>query len=72
MIVNFLKLRDASALLHDLQNLEDDLGGRAEKDLALARLLGVVDALKSGRSERLFEPSGREFLSTSSRQASLT
>lgn len=34
-------------LLHDLQELDDDLGGRADQDLALARLLGVVDALES-------------------------
>jgi hypothetical protein len=34
-------------LLHDLQELDNDLGGRTDQDLALARLLGVVDALES-------------------------
>lgn len=34
-------------LLHDLQELDDDLGGGADQDLALASLLGVVDVLQS-------------------------
>lgn len=34
-------------LLHDLQELDDDLGRRSDQDLALAGLLGVVDVLKS-------------------------
>lgn len=33
-------------LLHDLEELDDDLGGRADQDLALAGLLGVVDAVE--------------------------
>jgi hypothetical protein len=33
--------------LHDLEELGDDLGGRADHDLALAGLLGVVDVLES-------------------------
>lgn len=33
--------------LHDLQELDDDLGGGADQDLALAGLLGVVDAVQS-------------------------
>jgi hypothetical protein len=36
-----------TVLLHDLQELDDDLGGRSDQDLALAGLLGVVDALES-------------------------
>lgn len=36
-----------TVLLHDLQELDNDLGGRSDQDLALAGLLGVVDALKS-------------------------
>jgi hypothetical protein len=36
-----------TVLLHDLQELGDDLGGRADHDLALAGLLGVVDVLES-------------------------
>lgn len=34
-------------LLHDLEELDNDLGGRTDQDLTLARLLGVVDALES-------------------------
>lgn len=30
-------------LLHHLQELDDDLRARADEDLSLARLLGVVD-----------------------------
>lgn len=33
--------------LHELKKLDNDLGGRAEDDLALALLFGVVDALQS-------------------------
>ena len=33
-------------LLHDLEELDDDLGGRTDQDLALAGLLGVVDGLE--------------------------
>ena len=32
--------------LHDGQELDNDLGGRADHDLALAGLLGVVDGVK--------------------------
>jgi hypothetical protein len=35
-----------TVLLHDGQELDDDLGGRADQDLALARLLGVVDGVE--------------------------
>lgn len=33
-------------LLHDVQEADDDLGGRADQDLALAGLLGVVDGVE--------------------------
>jgi hypothetical protein len=33
--------------LHDGQELDDDLGGRADQDLALAGLLGVVDSIEA-------------------------
>ena len=32
--------------LHDTEELDDDLGGRPDQDLALASLLGVVDGIK--------------------------
>lgn len=35
-----------TVLLHDAQELDDDLGGRTDEDLALASLLGVVDRVK--------------------------
>lgn len=34
-------------LLHDAEELDDDLGAGADQDLTLATLLGIVDALKS-------------------------
>ena len=33
-------------LLHDREELDNDLGGRTDQDLALAGLLGVVDGVK--------------------------
>jgi hypothetical protein len=33
--------------LHDGQELDNDLGGRADQDLALAGLLGVVDGIEA-------------------------
>jgi hypothetical protein len=33
--------------LHDSEELDDDLGGRADHDLALAGLLGVVDGIEA-------------------------
>lgn len=33
-------------LLHDVQELDDDLGRRTDEDLALASLLGVVHGVK--------------------------
>lgn len=34
-------------LLHDREELDNDLGARSDQDLALAGLLGVVDRVKS-------------------------
>jgi len=47
------KCRAHTVLLHDGQELNDDLGRRADEDLALARLLGVVDGV-----ERIVEDGG--------------
>lgn len=33
-------------LLHDRQELDDDLGARSDHDLALSGLFGVVDGIK--------------------------
>lgn len=38
--------RRRTVLLHDVQETDDDLGGRADQDLALAGLLGVVDGVE--------------------------
>ena len=35
-----------TVLLHDGEELDNDLGGRTDQDLALAALLGVVDGVK--------------------------
>lgn len=32
--------------LHDLEELDDDLGARSDQDLALAGLLGIVDGVE--------------------------
>jgi hypothetical protein len=42
-----------TVLLHDREELDDDLGGRSDQDLALAGLLGVVDGV-----ERIVEDGG--------------
>lgn len=47
VVIDLLELANVAVLLHDLQELDNDLGGRTDQDLALARLLGVVDALES-------------------------
>ena len=39
-------------LLHDAQELDDDLGAGSDEDLTLAGLLGIVDALKSVVEDR--------------------
>lgn len=33
-------------LLHDSEELDDNLGGRSDEDLALSGLLGVVDGVE--------------------------
>ena len=35
-----------TVLLHDTEELDNDLGRRTDKNLALARLLGVVDGVE--------------------------
>lgn len=39
-------------LLHDLQELDDDLGGGSNHDLSLTSLLGVGDGLKGVSENR--------------------
>jgi hypothetical protein len=47
VVIDLLELANVAVLLHNLEELDNDLGGRADQDLALAGLLGVVDAVKS-------------------------
>jgi hypothetical protein len=50
-------------LLHDLKELDDDLGGRTDQDLALAGLLGIVDAL-----QRIVENGGSDHFGGGSKE----
>lgn len=47
MIIDDLELANVTVLLHDSQELDDDLGDGTDEDLTLSTLLSIVDALKS-------------------------
>jgi hypothetical protein len=38
---------ERTVLLHDAQELDNDLGAGSDEDLTLASLFGIVDALES-------------------------
>ena len=42
-----MRMTRHTVTLHDGQELDDDLGGRTDHDLALAGLLGVVDSIEA-------------------------
>ena len=44
--------------LHDGQELDNDLGGRADQDLALASLLGIVDSIQAVVENRCLDHFG--------------
>lgn len=44
--------KQLTMLLHDLEELDDDLGGRSDQDLSLTSLLGVGDGLESVSENR--------------------
>jgi len=46
VIIDLLKFANIAMLLHNGQKLDNDLGARPDQDLALARLLGVVDGVE--------------------------
>jgi len=46
VVVNLLEFTNVAVLLHDTEELDDDLGGRADQDLSLSGLLGVVDGIE--------------------------
>jgi hypothetical protein len=46
VVVDLLELANVAVALHDLQELDDDLGARSDQDLTLAGLLGIVDGVE--------------------------
>merc|ERR1711976_276747 len=46
VFIDDLELTDVAVLHHDLQELDDLLGGRPDEDLPLAALLGIVHGLE--------------------------
>lgn len=46
VVINLLEFSDVTLLLHDTEELDDDLGGWADEDLTLSGLLGVVDGVE--------------------------
>ena len=47
MIVDNLEFANVAMLLHDAQELDDDLGRRTDKNLALATSLGIDNAVEA-------------------------
>jgi hypothetical protein len=47
VVVQDLELSNVSVLLHDLEELHHDLGGRSDDDLSLSTLLSVRHGLKA-------------------------
>lgn len=52
VVVNVLELANVAVLLHDGEELDDDLGRRSDHDLSLTGLLGVGDGLESVSENR--------------------
>jgi len=53
VVINLLEFTNIAVLLHDAEELDDDLGGWSDQDLSLSGLLGVVDGI-----ERIVEDGG--------------
>lgn len=47
VVINNFEFINVPVLLHHLQEFDDDLGGRADNDLTLAALFGIVNAFES-------------------------
>lgn len=47
VVIDVLKLTDVTVRLHNLKELDDDLGRGSDEDLSLTSLLGVVNSVKS-------------------------
>ena len=48
VVIDDLELTNVAVLLHDLEELDDDLGGRAEEHLALSATLGAGNIAQRG------------------------
>jgi len=46
VVIDLLEFSDIAVLLHDAEELNDDLGAWSDENLALSRLLGVVDGIE--------------------------
>jgi len=46
VVIDLLELANVTVLLHDTEELDDDLGGRTDQNLSLSGLLGVVDGIE--------------------------
>jgi hypothetical protein len=46
VVIDFLEFTNIAMLLHNREELDDNLGRRADQDLSLSRLLGVVDGIE--------------------------
>jgi len=46
VVIDLFEFSDVAILLHDLEELDDDLGAWVDENLTLSRLLGVVDGVK--------------------------
>jgi len=46
VVVDLLELANVAVLLHDAQELDDDLRRRSDHDLTLSGLLGIVDSVE--------------------------
>jgi len=67
VIINFFEFANVAVLLHDAQELDDDLGAGSDEDLTLAGLLGIVDALKSVVEDGCLDHVGGSVMRFSSR-----
>jgi len=47
VIVNFLELADVAVLLHNREELDNDLRARSNEDLTLSRFFGIVDGVEA-------------------------
>jgi len=46
MIINFLEFTNVAMLLHNAEELDNNLGAGSDQDLTLSGLLGVVDGVE--------------------------